>query len=80
MILAVEFHEDGITKLIVWVEQWEMILELSSFFRSVACHNRVFFFLVQGLNVYSILLHDTLVMSRDAVNRIVQRMHTPINR
>ncbi|KAJ8650423.1 hypothetical protein MRB53_003446 [Persea americana] len=33
-----------------------------------------------GLNVYSILLHDTLVMSRDAVNRIVQRMHTPINR
>ncbi|XP_075104686.1 uncharacterized protein LOC107807625 [Nicotiana tabacum] len=33
-----------------------------------------------GLNVYSILLHDTLVMSRDAVNRIVERMHTPINR
>ncbi|MED6144487.1 hypothetical protein PIB30_016155 [Stylosanthes scabra] len=33
-----------------------------------------------GLNVYSILLHDTLVMSRDAVNSIVQRMHTPINR
>lgn len=33
-----------------------------------------------GLNVYSILLHDTLVMSRDAVNRIVGRMHTPINR
>ncbi|XAR53972.1 hypothetical protein NMG60_11028936 [Bertholletia excelsa] len=33
-----------------------------------------------GLNVYSILLHDTLVMSRDAVNRIVDRMHTPINR
>ncbi|CAH9138888.1 unnamed protein product [Cuscuta epithymum] len=33
-----------------------------------------------GLNVYSILLHDTLVMSRDAVNRIVTRMHTPINR
>ncbi|KAI6677790.1 hypothetical protein NL676_038586 [Syzygium grande] len=27
----------------------------------------------------SILLHDTLVMSRDAVNRIVDRMHTPIN-
>ncbi|XP_030445049.2 uncharacterized protein LOC115667625 [Syzygium oleosum] len=24
-----------------------------------------------GLNVYSILLHNTLVMSRDAVNRIV---------
>uniref|UniRef100_A0A1J3GW85 Large ribosomal subunit protein uL4m n=1 Tax=Noccaea caerulescens TaxID=107243 RepID=A0A1J3GW85_NOCCA len=33
-----------------------------------------------GLNVYSILLHDTLVMSRDALNRIVERMHTPINR
>ncbi|KAF8410773.1 hypothetical protein HHK36_003310 [Tetracentron sinense] len=33
-----------------------------------------------GLNVYSILLHDTLVMSRDAVDRIVKRMHTPINR
>ncbi|KAL6524729.1 hypothetical protein OROMI_030322 [Orobanche minor] len=33
-----------------------------------------------GLNVYSILLHDTLVMSRDAVDRIVERMHTPINR
>lgn len=33
-----------------------------------------------GLNVYSILLHDTLVMSRDAVNRIVERMRTPINR
>lgn len=33
-----------------------------------------------GLNVYSILLHDTLVMTRDAVNRIVERMHTPINR
>ncbi|XP_057973685.1 uncharacterized protein LOC131161740 [Malania oleifera] len=33
-----------------------------------------------GLNVYSILLHDTLVMSRGAVNAIVERMHTPINR
>ncbi|CAL4892229.1 unnamed protein product [Urochloa decumbens] len=33
-----------------------------------------------GLNVYSILQHDTLVMTRDAVNRIVERMHTPINR
>ncbi|XP_042015787.1 50S ribosomal protein L4-like [Salvia splendens] len=33
-----------------------------------------------GLNVYSILLHDKLVMSRDAVNRIVERMRTPINR
>ncbi|KAK6773111.1 hypothetical protein RDI58_028349 [Solanum bulbocastanum] len=37
-------------------------------------------FLILGLNVYSILLHDTLVMSRDAVNKIVERMHTPINR
>eukprot|EP00252_Welwitschia_mirabilis_P022638 TRINITY_DN6184_c0_g1_i1.p1 TRINITY_DN6184_c0_g1~~TRINITY_DN6184_c0_g1_i1.p1 ORF type:complete len:312 (-),score=46.28 TRINITY_DN6184_c0_g1_i1:188-1123(-) len=33
-----------------------------------------------GLNVYSILLHDTLVMTEDAVNRIVERMHTPIKR
>ncbi|GMH20072.1 hypothetical protein Nepgr_021913 [Nepenthes gracilis] len=33
-----------------------------------------------GLNVYSILQHDTLVMSRDAVQLIVDRMHTPINR
>ncbi|KAG0466950.1 hypothetical protein HPP92_018530 [Vanilla planifolia] len=33
-----------------------------------------------GLNVYSILQHDTLVMTRDAVERIVTRMHTPINR
>ncbi|KAL9303575.1 hypothetical protein ACSQ67_020838 [Phaseolus vulgaris] len=33
-----------------------------------------------GLNVYSILLHDTLVMSRSAVTRIVERMRTPINR
>ncbi|MCL7051236.1 hypothetical protein MKW94_019269 [Papaver nudicaule] len=33
-----------------------------------------------GLNVYSILQHDTLVMSRDAVDKIVERMHTPINR
>nr|AHA84219.1 50S ribosomal protein L4 [Phaseolus vulgaris] len=33
-----------------------------------------------GLNVYSILLHDTLVMSRAAVTRIVERMPTPINR
>ncbi|KAH1208662.1 50S ribosomal protein L4 [Glycine max] len=34
----------------------------------------------QGLNVYSILLHDTLVMSRAAVTQIVERMRTPINR
>lgn len=33
-----------------------------------------------GLNVYSILQHDTLVMTRDAVDMIVTRMHTPINR
>ncbi|XP_074581913.1 uncharacterized protein LOC141838361 [Curcuma longa] len=33
-----------------------------------------------GLNVYSILLHDTLVMTQDAVSRIVERMNTPINR
>ncbi|XP_047308272.1 50S ribosomal protein L4 isoform X2 [Impatiens glandulifera] len=33
-----------------------------------------------GLNVYSILLHDTLVMSRSSVEMIVKRMHTPINR
>lgn len=33
-----------------------------------------------GLNVYSILQHDTLVMTRDAIDKIVTRMHTPINR
>ncbi|CAO2142163.1 unnamed protein product, partial [Urochloa humidicola] len=33
-----------------------------------------------GLNVYSILQHDTLVMTRAAINRIIERMHTPINR
>ncbi|KAI5330837.1 hypothetical protein L3X38_020963 [Prunus dulcis] len=33
-----------------------------------------------GLNVYSILQHDTLVMSRAAVYEIVERMHTPIKR
>ncbi|KAK7332365.1 hypothetical protein VNO80_29116 [Phaseolus coccineus] len=33
-----------------------------------------------GLNVYSILLHDTLVISRAAVTRIVERMRTAINR
>ncbi|KAL9261621.1 Large ribosomal subunit protein uL4-like protein [Drosera capensis] len=32
-----------------------------------------------GLNVYSILLHDTLVMSRHAVNWMVEQMHTPIS-
>ncbi|CAM8939125.1 unnamed protein product [Rhodiola kirilowii] len=32
-----------------------------------------------GLNVYSILQHETLVMSCDAINRIVARMRTPIN-
>jgi ribosomal protein L4 len=35
---------------------------------------------MQGLNVYSILQHDTLVMTRDAINRIVERIHTPISR
>ncbi|XP_062203368.1 uncharacterized protein LOC133905563 [Phragmites australis] len=33
-----------------------------------------------GLKVYSILQHDTLIMTRDVVHRIVERMHTPINR
>ncbi|RLM59161.1 hypothetical protein C2845_PM18G09710 [Panicum miliaceum] len=33
-----------------------------------------------SLNFYSILQHDTLVMSRAAINRIIERMHTPINR
>lgn len=33
----------------------------------------------QGVNVYRILLPDTLVMPCDAVNKIVERMHTPIN-
>jgi ribosomal protein L4 len=35
---------------------------------------------VQGLNVYSILQHDTLVMSIGAIRRIEERLHTPINR
>jgi ribosomal protein L4 len=35
---------------------------------------------VQGLNVYSILQHDTLVMSIGAIRRIEDRLHTPINR
>eukprot|EP00250_Pteridium_aquilinum_P007939 c17545_g1_i1 orf=105-1076(+) len=34
----------------------------------------------KGLNVYSILQHDTLIMSLDAIRLIVNRMHTPINR
>lgn len=34
-----------------------------------------------GLNVYDMLRHDTLVMTKDAaVNKIVDRMHTPKNR
>ncbi|TYI78079.1 hypothetical protein E1A91_D06G186300v1, partial [Gossypium mustelinum] len=32
------------------------------------------------VNVLPSILHDTLVMSRDAVDRIVERMRTPINR
>lgn len=53
------------------------ILVVSFHFKSWTCFISM---LLQGLNVYSILLHDTLVMSRDAVNKIVERMHTPINR
>lgn len=61
---------------------------ISFFFFNKYVSSQLPFFLVlngliyclQGLNVYSILLHDTLIMSRDAVNRIVERMHTPINR
>ncbi|CAK9225075.1 unnamed protein product [Sphagnum jensenii] len=34
----------------------------------------------KGLNVYSILQHDTLVMSIGAIRRIEERLHTPINR
>lgn len=34
----------------------------------------------KGLNVYSILQHDTLIMSVDAIRLIENRMHTPINR
>ncbi|XP_024391923.1 uncharacterized protein [Physcomitrium patens] len=34
----------------------------------------------KGLNVYSILQHDTLVMSVGAIRRIEERLHTPINR
>lgn len=36
--------------------------------------------LMQGLNVYSILQHDTLVMSLGAIRKIEDRLHTPINR
>lgn len=39
-----------------------------------------FLLIVQGLNVYSILQHDTLVMSVGAIRRIEERLHTPINR
>ncbi|KAI5060322.1 hypothetical protein GOP47_0024742 [Adiantum capillus-veneris] len=34
----------------------------------------------KGLNVYSILQHDALIMSLDAIRLIENRMHTPINR
>lgn len=34
----------------------------------------------KGLNVYSILCHDTLVMTLRAVRQIEERLHTPINR
>lgn len=58
----------------------EMFSRVGYLFKWVCCWACNFFLYFQGLNVYSILLHDTLVMSRDAVNRIVERMHTPINR
>ncbi|KMZ72677.1 50S ribosomal protein L4 [Zostera marina] len=32
-----------------------------------------------GLNLYDILRHDTLVMTKADVDKIVERMHTPIN-
>ncbi len=35
---------------------------------------------VVGLNVYSILQRDVLVMTRDAVNGLVARLHAPIKR
>lgn len=57
-----------------------MILKFSNRLPWEALFLYLFLHVLQGLNVYSILLHDTLVMSRDAVNRIVERMHTPINR
>ncbi|KAG0579361.1 hypothetical protein M758_4G094100 [Ceratodon purpureus] len=34
----------------------------------------------KGLNVYSILQHDTLVMTLGAIRKIEDRLHTPINR
>ncbi|KAJ7554377.1 hypothetical protein O6H91_06G137700 [Diphasiastrum complanatum] len=34
----------------------------------------------KGLNVYSVLLHDTLVMTVDAVRYVEGRLHTPISR
>ncbi|KAL3681084.1 hypothetical protein R1sor_024040 [Riccia sorocarpa] len=35
---------------------------------------------VKGLNVYSILQHDTLVMTLGAIRSLEQRLHTPISR
>lgn len=35
---------------------------------------------VKGLNVYSILQHDKLVMTVDAIERLQNRLHTPIAR
>jgi len=34
----------------------------------------------KGLNVYSILQHDTLIMTVSAIRSIERRLHTPINR
>ncbi|XP_024514992.1 uncharacterized protein LOC9649309 [Selaginella moellendorffii] len=49
---------------------------------TLACRNvkEVNVIPAKGLNVYSILLHDTLVMSVAAVREIEDRLHTPINR
>lgn len=35
---------------------------------------------VKGLNVYSILQHDTVVMTLAAIRSLEQRLHTPISR
>ncbi|CAM6095847.1 unnamed protein product [Calypogeia fissa] len=35
---------------------------------------------VKGLNVYSILQHDTLVMTLSSIRALEDRLHTPINR
>lgn len=45
-----------------------------------ASNTMILLFSLQGLNVYSILQHDTLVMTLGAIRKIEDRLHKPINR